>query len=536
MSIITLISIDEYGPSLGIRLLSSVLKKAGFETNLIFVFGENNNTENPNNIFSKEVQDSIINICKDSLYIGLSVITPTFHLAGELTQIIKQSLDIPVIWGGIHASVKPEDCLKYADMVCICDGENLVVELANAILNNEDVSTIKNIQLKNKEKISEYYQHDISLNPQPDYSFDGTHYVVTSGGVRVFTLDEYQRILSYNYYLSPTRGCPFHCSFCIESNPAFKHGKFRKRTIDSIVEELLWVKTELNVVKLIIIDDDCFIAIGNDELQYFSEKYKRLINLPFVIRGAHFRYITKEILSMLCDAGLMKLRLGIQTGSESTRRLYNRIYENNAMILEKSLIINDFIKKGKLRYIMYDIILDNPLEKEEDLYETFKLILSLPKPFGLYIFSLRFYPGTEIYALALEKKLINDNQINDAYLKDYFTKNNNHYNKVFLLINKTDFPKIVYKLIFKNNSLNMYIVRHLNNFRRLVPELFIFMNTIDRYRVDTDLFLKAYSKTNEKQYNKKFIVLFRKFIGKIYFLFFSPGKIFCYSYYHKKNL
>ncbi|MDM8548418.1 hypothetical protein QUF72_00010 [Desulfobacterales bacterium HSG2] len=36
---VTLISVDEYGPSMGIRFLSSVLKEAGFETTVIFVRG-----------------------------------------------------------------------------------------------------------------------------------------------------------------------------------------------------------------------------------------------------------------------------------------------------------------------------------------------------------------------------------------------------------------------------------------------------------------------------------------------------------------
>ena len=33
------------------------------------------------------------------------------------------------MWGGTHATVRPDECLDFADMVCIGEGEEALIEL-----------------------------------------------------------------------------------------------------------------------------------------------------------------------------------------------------------------------------------------------------------------------------------------------------------------------------------------------------------------------------------------------------------------------
>ena len=46
---------------------------------------------------------------------------------------------------------------------------------------------------------------------------------------------------------------------------------------------------------------------------------------------------------------------------------------------------------------LYDFIIDNPYETDEDIIKTLRLILTLPRPYGIMVFSLAFYPGSELY-------------------------------------------------------------------------------------------------------------------------------------------
>ncbi len=92
----------------------------------------------------------------------------------------------------------------------------------------------------------------------------------------------------------------------------------------------------------------------------------------------------------------------IQSGSERTKGLYKR-YHTNEQVEEAANQINEF----KDKFIpAYDIILDNPREKEEDLIETLMLLSRLPTSYFLGVFSLFLYSETELYKLAQKYGLV----------------------------------------------------------------------------------------------------------------------------------
>ena len=202
---------------------------------------------------------------------------------------------------------------------------------------------------------------EISHLPAPDYSFDGTHYSATPQHIEPFTAETYFNLGGTDYYFSPTRGCPYRCAYCIHSC-THQTGRFRSRDIDNSIKELIWAKTNIPVVRKIMIDDDCFMALGVDKLRYFAQEYDKYVGLPFIIRGAHPQNITDEKLRFLGEAGLDKLRVGIQTGSKQIQELYNRSWQSNEKVLRMANLVNKAIKQGYLKFIMYDIILDNPWE------------------------------------------------------------------------------------------------------------------------------------------------------------------------------
>jgi radical SAM superfamily enzyme YgiQ (UPF0313 family) len=100
----------------GLRLISSYLKQHGHEVNLIFLNVPNSKLGSK---LTESVVSDILNLCESSDLIGLSLMTNHFVLAKELTLEIKKRLRAPIIWGGIHPTVQPDECLQYADMVCL---------------------------------------------------------------------------------------------------------------------------------------------------------------------------------------------------------------------------------------------------------------------------------------------------------------------------------------------------------------------------------------------------------------------------------
>jgi len=81
----------------------------------------------------------------------------------------------------------------------------------------------------------------------------------------------------------------------------------------------------------------------------------------------------------------------------------------------------------------YDIILDNPWESENDLTKTLMLISNLPKPYGIELYSLTFYPATELYDKAKREGVIK-NDIEEVYNRSYYAVRPTYLNGLFQLL------------------------------------------------------------------------------------------------------
>lgn len=97
----------------GIRTISACLKREGHDVNLFLL--PKQFTER----YENRTLNEIVNLSKKSNLIGISLMTNFFDNAIQITQKLKENYDIPILWGGIHPTIRPEECLNYADMVCI---------------------------------------------------------------------------------------------------------------------------------------------------------------------------------------------------------------------------------------------------------------------------------------------------------------------------------------------------------------------------------------------------------------------------------
>ncbi len=68
--------------------------------------------------------------------------------------------------------------------------------------------------------------------------------------------------------------------------------------------------------------------------------------------------------------------------------------------------------------IRYDFILDNPFETFEESLESIYLMLELPQPFSLNLFSLKYFPNTEITKMAKDAGFITERETDDNQERD----------------------------------------------------------------------------------------------------------------------
>jgi len=356
-------------------------------------------------------------------FIGISVMANDFETARTITSALKSAHPaIPVAWGGIHATTSPESCAEYADYACVGEAEQTLLDMVCAAKEGRSFDSIANLAFVRDGVFHQNPLHplveDLDTLPIgrqiPDRSFimaDGRIELVCSNHLR-----RYRRYRGALYKLLTSRGCPHNCTYCCNHFLRQLYGRWpvRRRSVEHVMTELETALHEGPTVEYVDFTDDCFLASDLDYLAEFCQQYKTRIGRPFIVKGTP-RYFTKEKMDRLTDAGLGWINMGLQSGSDRVcREIYNR-----------RLTAEDFIEAARLigQYPVaayYDLIVDNPLETTEDSLQTAQVLMRVPKPFYLLIFSLTFFEGTTLRTRALRE--IPD-RVEDPLYKDYLIRN-----------------------------------------------------------------------------------------------------------------
>lgn len=436
----------------GIRVLSAILKNSGFETNLIFLnapFGAP---------YSEDVLKQVADISKDSLFVGISVMTNFFARAKQATIFLKKQLKVPVVWGGIHTAIRPEECLQYADVICIGEAENIIVPFSQNLASANSFSQMDNVWLRENGKIIKNKVapliNNISDLPFPDYEYRN-HFVIDRGRLLSMDLKSMEQYMGYAYQTLASRGCFYNCSYC--ANKFFDKNfgsantmKIRSRKMEDVVKEFISIKKKLNYLRIFKIADDLFLALPKKEIETFCKLYEESgLRMPLDISGVHPLILSEDKFNLLIEVGLQYVRMGIQSGSERIRKLYGR-HETNSKILESANIIGKY--KSRLKSIHYDFIVDNPWETPEEIKESLRLLVQIPKPYKLNIFSLTLYPGTDLYTKAKNEGIIN-NEFSQVYNKHYHANVViSYYNALFKIISTYKLPRKYFTFLIENES------------------------------------------------------------------------------------
>ncbi|NCD41244.1 MAG: radical SAM protein [Bacteroidia bacterium] len=142
---------------------------------------------------------------------------------------------------------------------------------------------------------------------------------------------------------------------------------------------------------------DSIFSSSTKWLDIFLPAYKKTINLPFFC-NIEVRFQSTEILNKLCNGGMSRTSLGIQSGSDTIRRkIYCRNISNKAIIRAANIL-----KKNNVAY-QQDLLGFNPFDTDETLKETFDLLSLLP-PRKIAVFKLEIFPNSELFRLYTSKR------------------------------------------------------------------------------------------------------------------------------------
>jgi radical SAM superfamily enzyme YgiQ (UPF0313 family) len=420
---ITLISPFPDVYSYGIRSISAVAKSLGHDTQVLFL------TQEFTEPYSQEVIDQTVEMCRGSDLVGVSLMSNFWDNAVAVTDAVRERLGIPVIWGGIHATIRPEECLQHADYAAVGEAEESFGELLQKWGTGEPVHGIYARDQSDFRKASG--PAILDSIPFPDYDCS-THHILEGNRLVPMTQDILRERSQGIYLTIPSRGCPFDCTYCcnVFLNQEFpENRKVRRKSMEYLVRELENVTASLPIFDKIKFDDDAFFFLSVEEMKDFSALYKSRVHKPLMVTGVTPSTIKRDKIETLVDAGLVELRMGIESASEQMRKEYKRPQTENK-VRNAAALLSEF---GDRLTPYYDLIIDNPWEKEESEVETLKFMTRLPQPFELILYSLTFYPGTDVYDQAKAEGLIKDD-IEDVYRKYYHSFRPTYLNSLFEIL------------------------------------------------------------------------------------------------------
>lgn len=327
--------------------------------------------------------------------VGMSVMTGNpITSALHISQYIKKKYNLPIIWGGPHPTILPEQCLENPDIDYVVRNWGskplslLVDHLTGGEARIEEINGLGykvdgRIMLNEATPAHEMLDyHDLPYHLVP---LDGSIYNRLQNGELIFPI-----------YTSV--GCPYRCTFCVSpiTYKKIKGKRWVPYDVDQVLDHIQYISDKYHFTRLQIYDDDAFVDLARIERfirGYIARGFNKRFKLDF--RGARINELDRasdEFLTLLEEAGVELMCIGVESGSPRVLKLMQK-----DITVEQAIRVNQKLARHPSLNPNYNFFYGIPGEKFEDILETKELILRLIEDHpGCYISKIghwKPYPG-----------------------------------------------------------------------------------------------------------------------------------------------
>ena len=343
--------------------------------------------------------------------VGFTALTCSYKRIFDLAKSMKINFpEIPLIIGGTHISLFPEDLPEYIDIGVIGEGEETFLELMRSVKEGGTLKRkdIKGIVFREAGKIVKTEPREaiepLDKIPPPDFEKIG---VSKNGPAHLMT----------------SRGCPFKCRFCVSTGyfrrPRFHSAVYVVNQIEKFVQD--YPRREIRIY------DDLF-SMDKKRVKDIADLIvkKNLTHRLNIDAICHVKYIDAEVLENFKKIGINAVSLGMESGSA-------RILE----YLKAGSVTLDKIREVVRLCKKYDIMpmgsfmVGSPYETMKDVEETIKFIKEIGlEQIGVCVTTP--FPGTELWEYGKKKGLITQDKWDDNLWGFHDLNEENYKDKIIL--------------------------------------------------------------------------------------------------------
>jgi radical SAM superfamily enzyme YgiQ (UPF0313 family) len=367
---------------LGLLSVGSPLHRAGYRVRIVDQFASPT--------WEREFEDAL---AEKPLCVGITSMTgPQLLRALEASRAVKARYpDVPVIWGGIHVSLLPEQTLRHPDIdiVVVGEGEATMLEVVEAIAQGTPLDRIAGIRFKRDgAQVATPAGGFIDLDAEPplEYSLvDMPRYRRTLFGVEHISINS-------------SRGCTFRCAFCWD--PVMHQRTWRAMEPETVLDHMRRIIADYGIRGFLFTDDHFFINMKRARgiLEAVVRADLGITISKLQIRADTIVRMDREMLDLLVRAGVTRMTIGVESGSQ-------RVLD----LIKKDVTVEEVIQANQMLaplpiVPLYLFMMGMPTETPDELGQSFALADRLvhdnpkaAKTFNIYT----PYPGTELYDVAL---------------------------------------------------------------------------------------------------------------------------------------
>lgn len=267
---------------------------------------------------------------RDADLVGITAFTSAANRAYQIASMYRER-NIPVVMGGIHASMCVAEALQFVDSVVIGEAESVWRQVLDDAAGGKLHRTYH----------GEWLDPTQFKAPRRDIYHDG--YLFAS--------------------IQTSRGCPMDCDFC--SVTSYNGRRYRRRPVEHVLDELETIPSDL----LFFVDDN-IIGYGSEcrrqALELFQGMVQRNLNKLWFCQASINIGDDPEVLEWAARAGCRMIFLGIESedidaltevnkrlnlkrGPASYKELFDRIHRAGMAVLGAFIFGMDGDTPEKLR-------------------------------------------------------------------------------------------------------------------------------------------------------------------------------------------
>lgn len=367
----------------GLASLVAAVRAAGHEARLTHVRRPVSEDD-----FAAEMADSAADA------FGFSAMSNQFKHVRRLAPVVAAATGKPVLVGGVHATLAPEETAAVEGVSCLCrgEGEIFLPKWLDALAAGGDGRDVAGCCYADGGRFAgsfAEYATDLDALAAPCYDDFDMHRILHDLGGRLSVV--------------VSRGCPYRCTFCCNEAlrklypTASDYVRYRSPEGAAALVAALAERFSASSVRF----EDDLLLLNAAWWKAFLAVYGRRVGLPFEC-NSRADTVTEELAGELAAAGCVSVDIGIESGCE---RLRNEVLGKR---VTDEQIVRAFacLHAAGLKTYAYNIV-GLPTETESQAWQTYELNRHVAPSAGA-VFYFYPYPGTALRAMAETDGLLRD--------------------------------------------------------------------------------------------------------------------------------